>query len=521
MSSKTVILAFAAMLALALAVASTFIFSGVPPVGPVNPRSANNSGTSADAAASANTPGQFNIIPIGNAGAFTLGLSGATELTIHSGPPAATSRELQQSHIIITLPPRASVVDGLMMTNTRTFTVDVSRLRAALQLLSQGEFTPVKSVSDAEREKEISEFRAVHTLSVSGSRDVATLEFGSVAVGGNVKVRLTRWGAAQQLVTVRSDLAALFKPESVLLWRQVRPLTAHVSTARSLSITMPAGTLELSRTANRWSILKPIAATADEQTVRALSLALSSVTIADFLDQRDALSLTEMFAKPQATIEVTSDQIAPGQPPTQIILTIGAGPADAARRTLYCKVLWQGFGNNDRSLICTIEAAALLGLGVDATPFLSRTSLPVPAADISRITVQPNIMPAAASVSFTRGLEGWLELRADGAEVLLPKERAQDVLDSLALFAASSAEQVSLAPPPQVVLIGTVQLADRAGQMLAEFFIEVGTLPGGKPAVLLRQNREPAVYRAYAKLPPLLEFLMRDALQPTSPEQPK
>jgi len=95
------------------------------------------------------------------------------------------------------------------------------------------------------------------------------------------------------------------------------------------------------------------------------------------------------------------------------------------------------------------------------------------------------------------------------------------VLDSLALFATSSAEQVSLAPPPQVVLIGTVQLADRAGQMLAEFFIEVGTLPGGKPAVLLRQNREPAVYRAYAKLPPLLEFLMRDALQPTSPEQPK
>ncbi|MGD9688302.1 MAG: DUF4340 domain-containing protein [Phycisphaerales bacterium] len=319
---------------------------------------------------------------------------------------------------------------------------------------------------------------------------------------------------ADQTVTRQAVIAAtihaLFQPEALRTWRDrsIFPgALAETSRVRLVARALapsaeatPPGerVIALSKVQGQWAVIEPLAAPAEPAAVQALLTALESLSVAKFHDERPAASATGL-EQPVARVVLESDR-APSRE-----MVIGA-PADAPGRLRFAST-------DDAATVISVESQPLAQLQTDPTLYIRRAASAVAAPDIGLLmfvatTPDGSSIPGRTgpSMGFLRRIDGWVELRPDGTQVLQDPTRSDAINAFLRFVSSEPAAAVSLSPPTGYQTIGALDLRTAGDQPLDR--MEIGRFAATGVAI-----RRGDVYRTYGTIPDLLKA----ALGPIEP----
>ncbi len=476
-------------------------------------------------------------------------ITSGTALGLQTGDVTAFSiapNPVETNGISLSRTPSATVPDAWTLKNrNHAFPAEPARVRAALAILASTTAMgtmPALTADEAAQSMKGTTVRLYHT-----EHRITTLIFGPRGVGGTVKLMITGPDAVTsprttppRFAIVSADLESMFHPEAVLTWRLARPLSELVASPSRVRVIMPAGSIALARTGGSWSLVEPVTAPADGDMVTRLLKALDLVTIARHFDDGPPAAAKDALASPQARLIIERDVPAspPGDPkptPATTItreLRLGTTPADPDRKTMFATL-------DDTDFVYAVEAAPLLGLTIDPARYVSATAVSLPAGEIGGLSLQlatASTPEGTQRVTFRRTIEGWTEQRGTGQQVLLTRERGKDVEEALAALTTTRASSVTLSKPQPAAPLAAITLTNLSGEPLAvldivaangggsNIFIGPGSTPpaSGAPGELITTPPNapaagsPAIWRAYPKLSPLLDYLLTPALEPAA-----
>lgn len=324
-------------------------------------------------------------------------------------------------------------------------------------------------------------------------------------------------------------------------WRDptaLRMARADVSRVR-LESSVPGGlrVVSIARVDGRWGLREPVSAPADREAVVKLLGTLSSVNIADFLDNGPGGADTRLD-RPVAQVTLEYDQRAinnaTGNVATNTLTNrlelggpaaLGSAATGGGTDRLYAKI--------DGERVVTVDAKPLAALAADPATFVwpfPTTQLP---ADIGTVllevrtpdggSIEPSISTSGVSTTsaapgasispdqlqrvLRRSLDRWTRVNADGSESPLVDDSLRQVDDLLGFLTGSSTSPVkpaaiALSTPARFVQFGRISLLSLGAGALEQ--IEVGE--SGAGLVTLKTG---PVYRTYSedKLPVLVAEL--------------
>lgn len=306
-----------------------------------------------------------------------------------------------------------------------------------------------------------------------------TIQFAGAALGGQIGARVER-GSTASTLRVAAELAALFKRESVSAWRTPGVFPADVQAAARISLGDGQRRVELRRGA-AWTLSQPVAAPAEAESARQLIARLEKLEYMASPSTGEADS-----ASPIGVIRVESEVRAwEGEQVrrdrvVQTAEILGSAGLDGSGVRLRLSGTLHGASGAGTPLWGPVHGVvpAQMLTDVSASPdaYLSRTVLPLQAADVRWIGFEDHPVNPARSRAFSKTLDGWT---GNGAS-----ESA--ISDLLRWLTAASAQGVSLTEPAGVTWLWTLRVGpDRAGAVA----LKVGVAsPENQPRAVCVQN---------------------------------
>lgn len=378
---------------------------------------------------------------------------------------------------------------------------DPARVRAALEIL-----TTARAAAAVPRDAR-SPADGV-TLTVRQADGATQLfRFAPRTLGGQGVVEVSDLAPASstdrpvRLAIVSDSLHGFFTPAGLREWRD-RVLIPDAGEAARLRLVSEAGTIALNRIKGRWGMTEPVAAPADAVAVGSLVATLAGLKVERFVDEALTPAAAQSLQEPRAKVALEYDRAS--APLARRDLAIGA-PADAAGRQVLVSL-------DGGQTAVVIEALPLATLRAVPATYIASVATQTASADVGMVMIEPAAADPAGprGMGFRRTLEGWVELRPDGAEVLLTGDGSTGVNNLIAFLSAQPAKDVVLAEPEGYRRLGELRLMTTGGEPLD--VIEFATAK--ETPVVLKTG---AVYRRYLNTHALLAPYYGAQLKPADP----
>lgn len=395
---------------------------------------------------------------------------------------------------------------SLLSAGEQRWPLDEARVEAALRLLTEAR------VAATPDDQAVMEADATTLTILAGAGRTVELKLAAQTLGGQGLAEV-RDGpteavrrAPRRLAVIQDALHKTFTVGAARNWRRMTLAPRVSQTAVGLRIVGESGTVALKRVSGRWAVIEPVPGPADPEAVGKTLRALESLTVARFFD--DAGGVPEAIASglDNARGRVLVETLVPG-PAGQASLTgqieMAFGPiADPQGKTVAVRV---------GTVTAAVEDTQLRQISADVTRYLSPMATQVFPADVGEITLAfGGPSTPAATRTFKRTLDGWVESRPGQGDVLQTKDRAAQIDATLQFLAALPAEAVRVDAPPQYQTIGTIRLLSPGGAPLD--VLEIGRAPG--LALWLRPENGP-VFRGWTQTPGSLLALAPELLGAT------
>lgn len=406
----------------------------------------------------------------------------------------------------------------------RTWPVDAERFRSVLRVLAE-----TRAAGTPEAGAGVGPGPTLVRWAFEGGGEVK-LSLAARRLGGQglVEVAATAPGSAQgsspsrRVALAADSLHNLFTAPGPRGWRRTQLLPGVAVAAASVRMITPDASLALAREAGVWSLREPVAAPADPEAVRRLFSTLEQVHVARFLDDASPKPADAGLDTPIARVVIGLEQRTAGAAGVEVQsvtreLTLG-GKADAGGQTLFATA-------DEGRTVVAVEAAGLSTLSTDPTRWISPTALSRAAADVAVLMFKgearaaatpaaPGTGPVAAGaggaavavaapveLGFRRTLDGWVELRPDGTQVLQDSSRAEQIAALLNLLTATKAQAISLSAPAAYEAVGTLSVRGTDGAVIEELTLARTATPG----VTIRTG---PVFRSYTSVPTLVQGVL-------------
>jgi hypothetical protein len=334
------------------------------------------------------------------------------------------------------------------------------------------------------------------------------------SLGGQLLIGVSRAGekGRERLALVTDGLGNIFAPPGARSWRKTQMLPGVAASASAVRMVTPEASLALARSGQKWSLKEPVSAPADPEAIRKMLATLEGVRIARFFDESGPDSAAAGLESPVARVVMALEQRRVGANDVEVSsvdreLVVG-GRADPAGNTLHASI------DGGRTVVA-IEAAGLAGISTDPTRWIAAQALDLQPADIQKILIAGRAAdhaatggtsgtspaaPTPTNEEYRRTLEGWNEVRPEGALVLLDARRGEQVGGLLNALTAAPAQAVLLAEPTGYQAMGTLTVTSRDGTNE-----ELALGRSAASALVIRTGK---VYRGYANVPDLLRPVM-------------
>lgn len=356
-----------------------------------------------------------------------------------------------------------------------------------------------------------------------------TIRLGPGALGGREVVRVDEGGRTRTALidtTLRSRLipAGEQRPLAIRAMRS-RSLIPDALSATRLTLSTPAGQLELRREGRQWRMTEPVKAPADPTAVMGLQNALEQLRVERFFDDTEPEEGRTAMNRPRAAVRIarTARLLGPDGTVTNRVdeheVTIG-GPADPASRSVWAM---PPYGRR----VVTVAASTLPALFVDPARIVSPHASSALVADVQSLRITPSSDSTVERVVFVRRGDSWEEQRTERPPVLLTPEQRVEIAATLQFVTQAPAQAVQLQAPAGVRELAVVELLGPDGSVLGGFddvpgTMTVGYLEGSPTPVVIRTG---GVHRLYNSVPRLLTPLFAAVMPvqaepaPTSPEK--
>lgn len=411
----------------------------------------------------------------------------------------ASAGEIRQ--VVISRPGAADTLargeDGgwwLVGAGEQRWPIDDGRMDAALRMI-----TEARSVAEVAPQTAIDHDGSTVTLTLVDGRTI-TVQLAAQTLGGQGLAEVQMGGSPggkpgpKRLAVITDALHRTMTVGSAKHWRRTELLPRVAQTAVGLRIVGRAGSIALKKVEGRWGVMEPVSGPADAEAVARALAVIEGLSVTKYFDEAGdpPASVRASLESPQGRllIDVLEPAAKPGQPGTRLIEVTLGGVADPQGKTIAVAV---------GGVTAAVDAGKLAQLTLDPTRYLSPTATVVRPQDVGglALSVTPDT-PGAKPVerSWRRTLDGWLEMRPGGGEVLQTKDRGAQIEATLSLLAGVPASSIKLEQPPGYQAIGSVKLTSPGGAPLDN--LELGRAPGS--ALWVRQTGS-EIYRSYAQLP--------------------
>ena len=441
-----------------------------------------------------------------NIAALTLRMHGAQDLRIERDAEPGSWRLVEGASAPMgsgtttrTDPMRATALGS-------AWPLDASRVQDVLRMLSEVRTTGRPAADAAQGADSLS--LTIEPDATAGGAGPLEIDLSTRRLAGSVLASVRSVGGPgspadkARLALVSDSLLNVLTAPGPREWRERGLLTWAVEASRVRLI--GGGTsVALAKSAGVWSLSEPIESPADHAAVMKTLGTLQLVRVAKFHDEPAGSPASLGFESPTARIILERDV---GGKAERRELTIGQA-ADAAGSTLYATT-------DGGATAFTVPADKLSQVATDPSRYVSGTVSRASAADIAALMFHAsspggpsaNKTDAAASLGVRRTLEGWMEIRPDGTQVLQDPARAGVIDRMLAFLTSVPASTASLDEPAGFAPLGSLSVMDARGNTLDEIVVARSAAPG----VVVLSGR---VYRGFAAMPQFLQI----ALGPIAP----
>lgn len=245
-----------------------------------------------------------------------------------------------------------------------------------------------------------------------------TLRFGEPGLGGRVAVTIDADASLGPALAPSEIAASLFDAAGPLRWIDVRPL-GPLERIDRVKYTFRGGeskaagaVVELTRSADRWAMLEPVAASADASRVEAALAPLAGLQAEGMTQVLGVGELPDGLDPNAPRIELSQviRDTAGSHSVRQVVLRVGPSTEGARPTTRVHVALFESAGTGaEASLVASyltrVPSGALEGMiGLSPGALLAPIALRVPARDIGSIEIAAGLEQRA---TVERTVEGW------------------------------------------------------------------------------------------------------------------
>lgn len=326
-----------------------------------------------------------------------------------------------------------------------------------------GDFSGLTSINAAADRTMPGDASSIGVELVDGT--LHTVRFSREALGGKLLASVTTRGpdgargdeGMTHLVNA-GDILPLAEPGPAG-WRAGNALPG-VRNASRVSLTTPAGTIQLARLENQWTVRSPVSSRANEEAVRSLLDTLAVMGVARFVDSDQPDPAGTGLDAPRLVITLEQDVRSvddEGRTRSRVETTrlFVGGPSDPTARFLYASP------SPSSALLMEIPSDRITEISTAPRNYLALTATSLQPEEIGLITVRTGY-DEIRERGFRRQRGAWNEMRADGETV--PADAA--LIDELLAFLTGEPGEPEPASTEALIPSGRVTLHDSSGRPL-------------------------------------------------------
>ncbi len=370
--------------------------------------------------------------------------------------------------------------------------VEAGNVRGAIRLLIENLERDAQGLEVASPEA---------TLTLGTAEGDWQIEFGASKVGGQTPVRVTDPEGTVIDARIGTQVRDVFTVNGMMAWRSAQSavlLAAGVD--RVYLKSKELAPIRLQRANDRWSLVEPLAARADDARCQQLLSTLQRLGIAKFHDTMTVASDGTGLSEPGAIVAIERD--VPGEPGKRILTGLGIGTTTSLEKSHVYVAFEQRLIEQDGSasvllgpVVTSVSVEEVNAILPFARAYLSRRTLEASVPDVRRLEVSRRAR--GLTELFHRSVTGWTGSGGDSVSATL----SETLDDLLALVTTELAPQVELEPPEGWVEIGATDVRDASGASIGRVGLAVVERDGQVVAIATQIGGVARLYPPESHLP--------------------